>query len=465
MATPSDLQTQSNAIQWTNGRGLITGAMLSGLVGTIIAVLSSMGFWDANGHYEPSGTGRYLTNVAHTDNTGALLASQMPAYSGDAASAAGTAVLTIQPNVVTNAKAAQAPTLTLKANPSGATANEQDVTLSAFMDAVWGTTQGQIVCRGPSGWAPIAGGAAGTLLTGTGATSCPTYQANSAVSIGNKNRLMNGNFALDQRHNGASFNVVLQGTGNYGYAADRWYDSGTTPAATAQQGTSGQGFTLAGGGSLVIGQRISAANSFDLAGSTVTLSALLSDSASNPVTWTAYYALTTDTFGGPSSFNRTQIATGTFNLTPTLTGYSATFNIPSAATKGIEIAFSMGTHTGATFTLNNVQLEPGSIATAFEHISAELLLEQCSAYYAVGSGYIQGYAAAAATALNLNEVYFPVPAMHATPTLALTPGTYVNSSALTSAGLSSGGFRPALTITAAGQYNVPFTYTASAEIQ
>ncbi len=84
------------------------------------------------------------------------------------------------------------------------------------------------------------------------------------------------------------------------------------------------------------------------------------------VTWTAYYATTADTFGTLASPTRTQIATGTFTVTSTLSRYSAQIFIPSAATTGIEIVFSVGAQTSGTWTIDNVQLEAGPLATPFE---------------------------------------------------------------------------------------------------
>jgi hypothetical protein len=127
-------------------------------------------------------------------------------------------------------------------------------------------------------------------------------------------------------------------------------------------------------------QRIEATNSYDLNGSTATLSVDLANSLLTTVTWTIRYANTTDTFGTLASPTRTQIATGTFTVNSTVTRYSTQITIPSAATTGIEIEFSVGAQTSGTWTIGNVQLERGSAATPFEVRPIGIELPLCQRY-------------------------------------------------------------------------------------
>jgi hypothetical protein len=99
------------------------------------------------------------------------------------------------------------------------------------------------------------------------------------------------------------------------------------------------------------------------------------------VTWTAYYATTADTFGTLASPTRTQIATGTFTVTSTVTNYTASISVPSAATTGIEIVLTVGAQTSGTWTIGNVQLEAGSLATPFERLPIGETLMLCQRYY------------------------------------------------------------------------------------
>ena len=211
---------------------------------------------------------------------------------------------------------------------------------------------------------------------------------------GFKNRIINGDFRIDQRNNGAvknnsSPNTALATT----FGADRWLVSeqisGTGYSQRASDGTGIDKYYLSisrpsGLNALIIAQRIEAINSYDLAGKQVTLSfraAILGGYTS--LSWKASYANTTDSFGAFSSPTKTQIATGNVTVGSSFNSYSATFTVPSAATTGIEISF-YNTNTSidaTTLTLSNVQLELGSVATPFENrpIGTELAL--CQRYY------------------------------------------------------------------------------------
>lgn len=74
-----------------------------------------------------------VAQVSFSDLLGQGTCAQEPALTGDVTSSAGSCATTIAANAVTNAKAAQGPANTLKGNPTGSTANEQDVTLPASM--------------------------------------------------------------------------------------------------------------------------------------------------------------------------------------------------------------------------------------------------------------------------------------------------------------------------------------------
>jgi len=219
----------------------------------------------------------------------------------------------------------------------------------------------------------------------------PAKLANSGNELGSRNRLINGCFRVDQRNSGTAVSLAVSGINYY---LDRWYVYSVGATGTIQQddniSLSGKRLRINGATgmtSVAVGQRIESINCKDLAGSTVTLFAILSNSSNGSVSWNAYYANTTDSFGTVSSPTRTLIAAGTFNPTTTPTAFSATFAVPSAAVTGIEIIFRGGAQSsGSTWYIEQVQLEKGSTATPFEYrpYGAELAL--CQRYLPVCRG-------------------------------------------------------------------------------
>ena len=206
-----------------------------------------------------------------------------------------------------------------------------------------------------------------------------------------RNRLINGSMQIAQR--GGSATTVTAGTAvptaSTGYpTVDRWYVYSTGANVTAER-IAGSGavknrLQITGAASVTaigIGQRIEALNSYDLAGSNATLSVDIADSLLTTVTWTAYYATSADTFGTVGTATKTQIATGTFTVSSTLTRYTANIAIPAAATTGVEIVFTVGAQISGTWTIGNVQLEAGLVNSTFEQRSYQQELGLAQRYY------------------------------------------------------------------------------------
>lgn len=212
-------------------------------------------------------------------------------------------------------------------------------------------------------------------------------QFDSASSFGFKNRIINGQMQIAQRATSAT--ITAGSTIAAGYSTvDRFYvyctGANVTAAQVAGSGATKNRLQITGAASVTavgIGQRIEQLNSYDMAGSTATLSVDISNSLLTTVTWTAYYANTTDTFGTLASPTRTQIATGTFTVTSTLTRYSTQISIPAAATTGIEVVFTVGAQTSGTWVIGNVQLEKSSIATSFDVRPYGTELSLCQRYF------------------------------------------------------------------------------------
>jgi len=248
--------------------------------------------------------------------------------------------------------------------------------------------------------------ALGTPASGalTSCTSIPAAQLTGTVAVANggtggntpvngfKNRIINGNMATDQRNAAAS--QTFTAAAALAYSVDRWYGYCTGANVTGQQVAGSTTptntqfrYRFTGAASVTavgFAQRIEQKNSYDLAGSTCTVSADLAISATlTTVTWTAYYATTTaDTFGTLASPTVTQIATGTFTVSATVTNFSANISVPAAATTGIQILFTVGALTaGLTWTIGNVQLEKGSTATSFDYRPYGAEIQLCYRYY------------------------------------------------------------------------------------
>jgi hypothetical protein len=188
---------------------------------------------------------------------------------------------------------------------------------------------------------------------------------------GFKNRLINGQMQIAQRNTSGTSGSSAPTTAPVYPSVDRFYAYATgatvTVAQVAGSGAIKNNLQVTGAGSVTavgIGQRIEQLNSYDLAGSTATLSVNISNSLLTTVTWTASYATSANTWSA-----KTQIATGTFTVTSTLTNYNAQISIPSAATTGIEILFTVGAQTSGTWVIGNVQLEKSSTATSFDYRS------------------------------------------------------------------------------------------------
>lgn len=281
-----------------------------------------------------------------------------------------------------------------------------------------------------------------------------------------RNLLINGGMAIDQRNSGAAQTITAGAA--LAYTIDRWYAYCTGANATGQRvaGTAPNQFNYRFTGAASVSkigfaQRIEAANSQHLAGRTATLSVDLANSLLTTATWTAWYANSTDSFGTLASPTRTQIATGTFTITSTLTRYSTSISIPLAATTGIEIEFSVGSQTSGTWTIGRVQLEDSPDQTTFEVRPIQQELTLCFRYLERIGGQLtneQICTGASSSTTSANGVVRFSTEKRAIPTISMPSGNqfrfnngsnnYV-STASSASGISTKSFLFALTISGA----------------
>lgn len=294
---------------------------------------------------------------------------------------------------------------------------------------------------------------------------------------GFKNRLINGNFDLWQR--GTSLG---SGTGTR-YLADRWQSSsvGTTYTSSQQSFTLGQiavpgepqffhrivVTSVAGAGNFCsFAQRVESVRTF--AGQTITLSFWAKADASKNIA--VEFSQSFGTGGAPSA-TVTGVGVTTIALTTAFQKFAVTVSIPSISGKtlgtdnnsALDVNFwfdagstfnsrtnSLGQQSG-TFDIAQVQLEPGSVATAFEqrHIGTELALAQ--RYYqksfplattpAQASGATAGQAGyrihTSGLFLDGTMVYFSV-RMRGIPTIVFYSLSSLNSTWRSSGGTDSG---------------------------
>jgi len=310
-----------------------------------------------------------------------------------------------------------------------------------------GDTSGELTIQAPS----VAGtntldlpASSGTLLTTTGNGSQLTGLPNSYA--GTKNRIINGNMAINQRGSGALENGFLVDRFSIGSSqaskGSATVQTADVPAkfTSALKYTSSTAYSVLATDYFFVTQKIEGNNIADLNWGT-------SDAQTITLSFWVKSSLT-GTFGGAlrnSAFNYNYPYTYTISSADTWEKKSVTITGPTSGTwltnngTGIDVWFSLGMGTtysdtagawtttvglgsatgatsvvgtsGATWLVTGVQLEVGTTATDFENLQYTTQLQLCQRYYyATSSAFI----AATATTLCYN-LQFPV-TMRATPT-------------------------------------------------
>lgn len=204
---------------------------------------------------------------------------------------------------------------------------------------------------------------------------------NGGSIAGLRNRIINGNMIVDTRNAGLVYNIASL---TAPYTLDRWLVYPISSTGTAQliphYGAPRQNLIrltgAAGNTTLALAQRIESFNIADLAGRTVTVSFSTANSLRTSLAWQLTYPGSDDNYG---SF--TNSASGTITISPTITRYSFTTTLPSQASRGIQLQFSVANQTSGTWDTTDIQLEEGPIATTFERRPMQVEDILCKRYF------------------------------------------------------------------------------------
>lgn len=232
---------------------------------------------------------------------------------------------------------------------------------------------------------------------------------------GLRNKIINGNFVVSQRNHTGAYSIPA---GTAPWTVDRWgiFPVGSAATANIIEEASPRKNTLriaggAGNSTIDVFQRIESFNCSDIAGQTVTLSFETSNTTRPTITWRLIYPTANDSF--TSGF--VQFATGTVNITSTLTRYSVTVALPEQCSRGIQVMFQVTNQTSGTWSLANVQLELGPIATPFERRPIPIEETLCKRYFQWIPLSMIGVATGASQTIESTIVY-PV-SMRVLPTI------------------------------------------------
>ena len=287
--------------------------------------------------------------------------------------------------------------------------------------------------------ARLAVGADGYTLVADSSTS--TGLAYSPTFFAGKNKILNGDFSINQR----GFSSVSSGFGfdrwNFGISGAtgtyslQTFTAGAAPVAGYEAKNFARVAVTTGNDFARLLQNIEDVRTF--AGQTITISFWAK--GTNPTTAGNLTATATQYFGtggSPSATLRT--VAGTFVLTANWTRYSLTVAIPSISGKTIgtdgnsalEISFGQEASASTdawTLDIWGVQVEAGSTATQFQTATGTMQgeLAACQRYYiqlANGNTMFLGNAFYYNTTEMDAVIHLPV-AMRTTPTISQTSGT------------------------------------------
>lgn len=283
-----------------------------------------------------------------------------------------------------------------------------------------------------------------TLVANSASASGLQWQSVLSPYAAGKNSVLNSNFSVWQRGTSVSVSAASNA-----YTADRWQlftQSGQASTVSRQatgdttnlpniqycarvQRNSGQ----TGAGQMSFIQPLETANTIPFAGKSITLSYYARAGAnfsptSNAFNFLLYTGTGTDQNPITGGYTGgTSLATSTVNLTTTWTKYSVTTTVPTSVTELTAYAYWSATGTAGTndyVEITGVQLEVGSVATAFQTATGTIQGELAACRRYLPAYYVNEWAGYAyATNATLHMVNFDTPARVA-PTGITSSGTF-----------------------------------------
>ena len=204
-----------------------------------------------------------------------------------------------------------------------------------------------------------------------------------------KNYFKNGNFQVIQgTASGTIANSTAIPTTSLGYLGEtEWCiaASGGAPAYAFSSANESVSFTGAASTSAIyLLQRLESREVISLANKLagMTFSVEISNTLLTSVTWEVFRPTSAaDTHGTISAPTQTLIASGTFVVNNTLTRYSASFNLPALAARGLEIRLRVGGQTSGTWVVSRLKLEEGDTATNFICNDLAIELIRCQRHF------------------------------------------------------------------------------------